>query len=525
MSRYRFVVAMLAMMASLALGAPALSQTSLGPIVFVPLDDRPVTLQLPLMLGAIAGRQIVAPPRALLGRYLDFGEPDAIIAWLNVNTPRDANAYVISSDMLAYGGLVASRVPAASYADAYFRLGELQMLREAHPEASLGVFATIMRLAPTGVPAIGDAARFFAAYPLWTYIQQYANLHDPLLPQEEDSAQRLRALAGDDALNGYLHARARNYGIDRLLLDDAQAGRIDRLVLGQDDAGPVGLHVREVRSLQAIAAAGARSDAVSIEPGADELGMALIARALARDAKWTPRVGVQYSTPSGAQYQDPLEYAPISKTIESLIELCGGVRDDARPDIVLAVHLPDTAALDEPFLSLIGADVQSNHSVALADLSFERNYETQGAFADRLLDSGIAAKLDAYSAWNTDANTVGTAIAEAIAAGAGRRLGSYDQLMHRTFTFMRFADDVDFHVRVRPDLNRWLDLQGVHDHTYLVPDVAAATAERNRALLWSDAQTLLHRLYPDLHIAAMHIGLPWDRTFETELDVRLAPNL
>ncbi len=36
--------------------------------VVVPLDDRPVTAQLPRLLGAIAGVRIVEPPRPLLGR-------------------------------------------------------------------------------------------------------------------------------------------------------------------------------------------------------------------------------------------------------------------------------------------------------------------------------------------------------------------------------------------------------------------------------------------------------------------------
>jgi len=81
-------------------------------IVYVPLDDRPVTRQLPeRMLGRIAGVRVVEPPRAMLGSYLTFGRPGEILAWLNRDAPRTASEYVLSSDMLAYGGLVASRVP------------------------------------------------------------------------------------------------------------------------------------------------------------------------------------------------------------------------------------------------------------------------------------------------------------------------------------------------------------------------------------------------------------------------------
>ena len=52
------------------------------PIAFVPLDDRPVTLQLPVALGAIAGVPVAVPPAPLLGHYLKPGNPDGILAWL-----------------------------------------------------------------------------------------------------------------------------------------------------------------------------------------------------------------------------------------------------------------------------------------------------------------------------------------------------------------------------------------------------------------------------------------------------------
>jgi hypothetical protein len=482
------------------------------------------------MLGAVAGRSVVAPPEALLGNNLQPGNPDAIIAWLNASAPH-APAYALSSDMLAYGGLIASRVPGPSYADAYMRLREIDRLRARYDKAWIGVFGTVMRLAPTGVPA---NTPYFAAYPIWSYLQQYANLHDPLESSEVDEAQRLRGLIGDDVLNEYLQTRARNYAVDHLLIDKTIRGTINRLVLGQDDAKPYGLHVPEVRALAQYSGRLFWQFA-SIEPGADELGMAMVANALARGAHWQPVVDVYYSTPEGAAYQDPLEFTPIDSTIDSLIGLCGGLRANRRDtdvefaspqNIQLFVRLPDTGSeLDQAFLASIRSALDAGESVAVVDLSFEKSYDDQKAFADALLSSGLASRLDAYAAWNTGANTVGTALAETVAAGAGRRMHTYNRLAHQTFTFLRFIDDVDFHDDVRPAINAWLAAQGVTDHTLLAPDVAAATAQRNRALLWYEAQTTLSQLYPQLHIASMSITLPWDRTFDTQIDVRLAPNL
>lgn len=493
-------------------------------IAFVPIDDRPVTSQLPVMLGRIAGVAVDAPPRPLLGRFLESGQSDALIAWLNHEAARpQTDAFVVSTDMLAYGGLTASRVPGPSYADAYFRLREFAHLRQRSRNAWIGAFGTIMRLAPTGIPA---GTPFFAPYPMWLYLQEYANLHYPLLPSEAQRAAQLRELIGSATLDAYLATRARNLAVDRLLLKMTADGTIDRLVLGQDDAGPVGLHVPDVLLLQAELAAQGLQDRASIEPGADELGMALVAHAIARAASWTPRVAVRYSTPAGSLYQDPIEYAPISTAIDALIRVCGAIRDDTNPDIALYVRVPDTtAAQDDGFVAAMTADESAGRSVALADLSYLRSYGDQAGFAQRILASGLAARLDAYSSWNTNANTVGTALAESIAAGAGRRRRTYDALAHRTFTFTLFLDDYAFHDEVRPDLNATLAAQGITDHSLLSPDVAATMSQRDRALLWSYATAILAQLDPGYHIAALSIGLPWSRTFETSIDVGIAPDL
>ncbi|MHB8140617.1 MAG: DUF4127 family protein, partial [Vulcanimicrobiaceae bacterium] len=198
-----------------------------------------------------------------------------------------------------------------------------------------------------------------------------------------------------------------------------------------------------------------------------------------------------------------------------------------RADITLFVRLPHAGkARDTRLIARLRRTIERGEPVAFVDLSFiGGGYGAQGHFARRLLDDGLMSRLDAYASWNTDANSVGTALAEAIAAGVGRRDGRYDRLAHQEFTFDRILDDVAFHVDVRPDLNRTLDLEGIIDHTYLLPQVAAPIARLNRALLWNRAAAILPKLYPALHIAAMRITLPWDRTFETRIDVALAPNL
>jgi hypothetical protein len=493
--------------------------------VVVPLDDRPVTRQLPQMLGRIAGVHIAVPPRALTGNYLTPGDPDGILRWLaSPGAPQDPSAYIVSNDMIAYGGLIASRIPQTPEFLAISRLRDLAALRRAHPTASFATFGTVMRLAPTGIPDTGAAASFFAAGPIWPLIQQYANLPDPL----ETDAQRalaatLRTQAGP-ALDAYLATRARDLGVDLFELQLTAEGAFDRVILGQDDAGPVGLHLRDLAALRAYAAVWNRDGHAAIEPGADELGMVLTSAALARQAAYVPHVRVAYSRGDGATFNDPLEFAPIGTTIPDIIRACGGVPDQ-RGEIALYVRVPGTAPADEArFEAQVVAAVHAGALVAVADLSFLQSGDlaAQELLPQSLIAHGVAGELAAYASWNTTANTVGTAIPEAIAVAAGKRMGTYDPGAHAQFMLDRYADDYAFHDFTRPALNAWLSAHGTPDHTYLEPPLATAAADENRADLWPRALDLLRTIYPECRDRGLTITLPWDRTFETELDVRLA---
>jgi hypothetical protein len=497
-----------------------------GPtIAFVPLDDRPVTLQLPVMLGAVAGQPLLLPPRPEIGHYLTPGDPQAILRWLRSPQTQGASSIVASSDMLAYGGLVASRVPGVWSSDAAARLRDLAHLRVERPGTYITVFGTIMRLAPTGVPDIEQTRGYYARGETVDLIQQYANLPDPLQTAEQRAfAARLRERIGPATLNAYLATRARNLSVDEEALQITAENGFDRLVLGQDDAGPTGLHLREVAELQRRAAAFFLGDRASIEPGADELGMVLLAQAFARNVNWTPAIRVAYSRPDAASFNDQLEFVPIDVTIGHIIRACGARRVQSGDDIRLYVRVPGTSDADEhAFEDALTADVSAGRSVAVADLTFLRGGPgpEQRALTDFLIARGLAGKLDAFASWNTNANTVGTALAAAIAAGAGRRAGRYDARAHAEFMLDRYIDDYAFHQFVRPILNTELRARGI-DTTLLVPPIAREAADRNRALLWPFALDLLAAIYPDYRDAGLIITLPWERTFETQIDVRLA---
>jgi hypothetical protein len=513
-------------LATLVMAAPA--HAFARPIAFVPLDDRPVTLQLPTMLGAIAGEPLLTPPLAMAGHYLQPGDPEAILAWLRSPQTKDVAAIVASLDMVGYGGLVASRVPGEPAFVAYTRLRALAALREERPRSYLSVFGTIMRLAPTGVPRLPSTAGYWATDQTVDDIAAYANLPSPPQTDEQRArGERLRAKIGPQTLDAYLGARLRNRSVDELALQLTGDDGFDRIVLGQDDAGPVGLHVADLAVLTAAVRRFGIGKRASIEPGADELGMVLVAQAMARAALWSPSIRVRYSRAGAASVVDPLEYVPIDATIGKLIVAAGGRRvETSDADIDLFVRVSATSDADEAaFVDAIASDVTAKRSAAVADLTFLAGpmpSSEQQALVRTLIERRLAGSIDAFASWNTDANAVGTALAAAVACGSGRRSGRYDARAHAQFMLDRYADDYAFHQFVRPVLNEGLRGRGI-DTTLLTPEVAVQADDMNRALLWPLALDLLSSIYPEYRDAGLTITLPWQRTFETQLDPRLSP--
>ena len=489
---------------------------------FVPLDDRPATDQFPQLIAQIAGVRLQVPPAPLLGNFLTAGQPDAILAWLD-RLPVDTQAFVVSNDMLAYGGLVASRIPATPQATAEARLAGMAQVRASHSLGAFSVFGTVMRLAPTGVPAIGPAANFPFAGDVWPKIQKYANLPDPpVTADDRATAQRLRSELGP-TLEAYLGTRARDLHVDLQLLQYDARGAVDRVVLGQDDAGPQGLHLRDLAALRDYATQAMPYGRWSIEPGADELGMVGVAAALVRQAGLVPRVRVIYSHGSGDVIQRGIEYVPIRDTITGVIVSSGGVQvaADEPADVDLYVRVPGTSAAEER--AFVDAIARDPYRAAVADLSFinSNDLADQRRLMDDLIARGVAGVVEAFASWNTTANTVGTAIPEAFAVLAGKRLNSYDAKAQLTFTYMRYVDDVLFQKVVRPQLNAELRAQPGVSTDYLLPDVAARATARDDALLRPLALALLPEIAPGARVASLAITLPWNRTFETQLQVRL----
>ena len=79
-----------------------------GTILFVPLDNRPVCMEYSVNSMQAAGWNVETPPEEYIASNHRSGNPDKLYEWLAERAPL-ANAVIVSSDAMLYGGLVDSR--------------------------------------------------------------------------------------------------------------------------------------------------------------------------------------------------------------------------------------------------------------------------------------------------------------------------------------------------------------------------------------------------------------------------------
>jgi hypothetical protein len=377
------------------------------------------------MIAAEADAEVVTPPRGVLGRFLKTGDGDAVARWLDALELSEVDAVVVSADMLAYGGLVGSRVARVFEADARRRIDAIAGLKQRRPALPVFVFSTIMRLAPT---ADGGNQAWREAVARWAEIAPQA-ASDPSRAAE---ASRLEAALPSGMLDRYRAARARNLAINLRLVELAAQGAVDLLVFGQDDAGPAGVHVSDRQAIAgAIGAAGVDARAV-VQPGADELASLLVARALLARAGQRPAVHVTYSSEAHRRAVMPFEDRPVDQTVSTQVATAGAVAADTpRPGAVrLFVYASrhDTPAAADAFAALVSKAASGGGHVAVADI--DTRGDVQGSslpFVEALRAHKALPRLSGYASWNTAGNTVGLALAHGLAAAlAGDTIGDPD---------------------------------------------------------------------------------------------------
>lgn len=488
-------------------------------IALLPLDDRPVNVLLPGDVANVAGVALDVPDATLLPRYREPGNTDALAAWLRERAadPRTTHL-VVSIDMLLYGGLIASRTSQDAVRDVIERLDVLREIKRDRPELTIFAVTLVMR-----------ASNSYSNAEEPTYWKDYGKdlhelggtLHRQLDSTDTDSVG-VPSEVPDGIVSDYASRRVRNHVVNLNTLLMHEEGTIDFLAITADDTATFAAGSAEqvwlrhwMRFLP-----GARS--VLMYPGADEVGAALVARAIASSESIRPSFDARTAQAGGFDRVPPFENCPLTESVTRQIRAAGAERVELGADVVLVLHAPDPARHDmfrgypetpdpdaaEATVTLVRRSLDEGSRVALADVRFPNGADVE--LLSRLAAEGLLERLEAFGAWNTAGNTIGSVIALAVAAESGRSSGNFDADASRRALLTRLLDDYAYQAVIRSEKGAEL----FPDRFPLADD---ARVENAQTVIRDDMNRMLRESLPGGDWTVTSLTLPWRRSFEVAI--------
>lgn len=491
-------------------------------LLYVPADERPVSLEYVADTVKAAKLDILTPPVEDLASRNRGGDNSQLWQWVLDNC-KQADAIVLSADTMIYGGLVDSRTHHLFNYELKLRMDNFRKLKELNPTARIYVFSTIMRTPK--MSAGGVEPPYYETY--GNDIFQLTALQDKeevqgLTGEEQKRLKEVRELIPRDDLNDWFDRRNKNFRMNTELVDMTRNNLFSYLILGRDDTAPFSQSHKEGRALTKIAA-DLPASKFGTFPGADQLGMVLVTRAINDLETRIPIVEVRYALGTGPDTIPTYEDQPVGKTINAHIVAAGGIvmASPQRPDLVLEVNTPvngvtleadsfSNLAITTPgmhrFVDEIQSYLNAGKKVAIADISFGNGADN--SLMHELSGRHLLERFSSYSGWNTASNTIGYAV------GQGMLARDMTDQQRRNLLAVRYLDDWAYQANVRSQVdNEVLYPQGgnLMYLNQLTPLLTTETEKRIRAF----AQANIDWISPD----RIHVSFPWNRMFEVGIAV------
>lgn len=490
-------------------------------IIYVPLDNRPVCYDYVQQTMEATGCNIIMPPEKFIANSSSNGDPEAIWDWLQNKAPK-ADAAVISTDSLIYGGLVASRTHNIPQEVLTARLERLNALQHKLP-IKLYVFSTIMRTPRASFGRVEPPYYSQAGPAIFAYSELLDKADSRTLPLAEQlTKQALERNLHQADLGDWLKRRKKNLDVNYELAAMANNGRFHYLAIGKDDNAPLSATHLEARKIN-FRTFNMGHGVFQILPGVDQLGLLLLTRAYNEANGLTPSVYPLYSGGVGAatlpQYSDVRLQDSVPQQIDAAGAVVAAAAADA--DLVLALNTPPdgivrdstagsnqffASAENKKFVRTLQATLDGGARVSLADVSYSNGADN--GFMDQLAKAGQLERLTAYNGWNTADNTVGYAISQGLLAAAMSKTAA-DKLMRQ-----RLIDDWFYQSNARCRISVLLEQYSREDLKY---DLGAGEKPVLNEVT-SDCNLLADK-YSFTRNTDFSLSFPWHRLFEVDVEI------
>lgn len=493
-------------------------------VIYLPLDERPCNYYFAGRIAEGTEVELIAPRRDALGDKKTAADFEKIKDFLLSNA-EGADSFVISLDMLLYGGIVPSRLHHLTESELDRRLSVISEIKKINPEARVYAFALIMRCPKY---SSSDEEPDYYEYCGEEIFRtgQIKHKRDLGLVDESEADKLLSeyAIKTGEHLSDFEHRREINRNM-LIKVVKMLGNSIDFLIIPQDDSAEFGYTSMDREAIKDELSKRGLS-LVAMYPGADEVGMTLLARAACDYKGVNPGIYCHKAHKDCLEVTPLYEDRPLGKTLPHQVESAGCVMTDSSEgaDIQLFLNYPardPVEVFEEPtegykmrdldgFTDKICRSIREGRVTALAD----------GAYCnggDREILTKLAGKTDlmslsAYAGWNTSSNTLGTVICQAVFV-----LLFGDSREEKKFLAERIYEDVGYCGFVRSYVTKnILPALGYNYFDAGCEDGVVADKVRE------ELDSFIGRTFPSLNerYTIDVCRMPWRRMFEVDLSLK-----
>ncbi|MCD7879259.1 MAG: DUF4127 family protein [Candidatus Gastranaerophilales bacterium] len=453
-------------------------------IAFIPIDNRPVCMQLPQQIAALDKNiKIMVPPLNCMGDLKNSAHINNILKW--IESLENIDTAIISLDTAAYGGLITSRKCNDDISMIKTRIEKLISVL-LKTKARIFAFSSIMRISNNNINE--EEKEYWNKY--GTKIFEYSyNCHKTGIPPKTDIPNEI--------LQDYLNTRKRNFDINKYYLELAKQGIFDCLVFSKDDCSKFGLNVKEAKELEISASS---LNNVFIKTGADEIPLTLLSRAI--NYEKNIKIAPIYTAPESIHKISKYEDISVEESVKSQIELAGAkvstVNDsdmilivnnfeNEQGELVMNVHVP-----------LFNSDlILPEKPYCIADILNANGSDNN--FAAAFLKKNNLKNFYGYAAWNTTGNTLGCVISTALTYYKAQKP---DKTAFKILNLTRFLDDWAYQANIR---------EKIKHNTNNLSGIVLKNEMKNYENI------LLNKF--GVKAAGINYSFPWNRFFEIKIDI------
>ncbi|MBQ7480137.1 MAG: DUF4127 family protein [Selenomonadaceae bacterium] len=503
-------------------------------IIFIPHDNRPISMQQTAEVVEQAGYELVLPPEELLSRGLEEpGNPGGLWKWLEENA-KSARAAVVSTDSMLYGGLIPSRKHEISQVKIDERVKQFKKFHDRHPKLKLYLFGSLMRTPKSWLYSGNEEPGYYNDY--GADIFRYTALKDKeelghLSARENAEMKEARQRIPSGVLLDWMNRREKNLSATKQLMDLTKQGIAKCFVVGRDDNAPFCQTHKENRELKSYAATrGMAGSQFKSLTGIDEFNLLLLTRAVNDLRNEVPFVHVLYNEGTGADTVPSYSDEHIGDSIRDSIVVAGGmlVPEPGKADFVLLVNTDPQGRTGEASFSVPGSAPMVNdgnvrdgsmyffkllkdclakgYPVGIADIAFANG--SDNALMENLRKEGLLGRLRAYSGWNTATNSSGFAL------GIGMLSNRMTDAGRERLLLRRCLDDWAYQANVRGAVENELQTAG-HGEAYGQLDGFRTEEEDHVGAL---LRKFAERNFPSFDgWQDLKVSFPWNRMFECKI--------